>query len=177
MTHKKTAPRGGNGNAAHFNNQRDQYSPNLSPLESVLPLLTGARKNGDDYRANCPNPAHGDGSTKGTLAVSQGREGQLLLHCFSCADVRGILNGLGLELADLYPDRPKDMTPEGRNEARAAFKRSAWTAALGVLAYETTLIYECAKWLRDESAPLSDSDMLRLKVACNRIHSARETLQ
>lgn len=175
MTRQEKAPtrqrRGGEVNR----NRRSQYRPNLSPLESVVPLLTGVRKNGDGYRANCPNSVHE--RLKPSLALSEGREGQLLMNCFRCYDTRGILSSLGLEMADLFPDRPKDMTPEGRSEARAAFKRGAWMAALGVIVYEASLVFECGKWLRDERAPLSDGDMTRLKVACNRIHSAREVLQ
>ena len=45
-----------------------------------------------------------------------------------------LTQSLGLEVADLFPQRITDTTPEGRTATREAWRQSGWAAALAVLA-------------------------------------------
>jgi hypothetical protein len=137
----------------------------LSRLESV-------RRSGSGWRANCPNT---HSKARGSLSVTEGEDGPILLSCFACHDTPAILRTLGLELADLFPERIKDPSPEARRAAREAFKRHAWTAALGVLGREAFIVLIAARDLLDGYV-LSVSDMERLVMAETRICRAREVL-
>lgn len=139
----------------------------------LLSRLEGVRQHGNGWRANCPNPVHS--SVKGSLAITETNDGTVLLRCFACHDVSGILGAVGLELADLFPERIHDPSPEARQRAREAFKASGWKAALGVLAHEATVVEVAAHELVDGNE-LSRDGHARLLVACQRIQAAREVL-
>lgn len=66
----------------------------LSRIKKVPPSRNGK------YMVCCPN--HDDRSP--SLAVSEGDEGQLLLHCFAGCEVYDIVESVGLTLSDLFPD-------------------------------------------------------------------------
>lgn len=108
---------------------------NGDPLQRLLDRLPGVQKSGKGYRSMCP--LCGGKSRK--LALREGETGAILLHCFSCGDPVGILAAIGLSLADLYPERIRDASPEARRDARQAFKQTAWGAALNILTREATL--------------------------------------
>ncbi|MBS0464770.1 MAG: hypothetical protein JSS03_07245 [Proteobacteria bacterium] len=146
----------------------------LRPVDRLLPLLRDVHVvSRDSWRASCPN---GHQRLKDSLAITEASDGRILLHCFACNDVRGILAAVGLELTNLYPERIRDPSPEARAAAREAFKRSAWRAALGVLAREATVV-ACAAGMIRQGQVLSADDDERLAQAIERIHAAQEVLQ
>lgn len=139
----------------------------------LLSRLRGVRATGpSSWRADCPN---GHQHARGSLAVSVADDGRVLLTCFACHDTPAILAALGLELADLYPERIRDPSPEARQRAREAFKRDGWRAALGVLGRESTCVLVAAGMLAHDE-PLSADDHERLALAVERIGDAREVL-
>lgn len=139
----------------------------------LLSRLDGVRRAGPGWRANCPNPAHS--KARGSLSITEADDGRILLACFACHDTPAILGALGLELADLFPERIKDASPEGRRAAREAFKRASWTAALPVLAREAFVVLLAARdVLAGKALPSGDVD--RLAAAVDRIERAREVL-
>jgi hypothetical protein len=138
----------------------------------LLNRLQGVRRAGDGWRADCPN---GHARARGSLAVCEADDGRVLLHCFACQDTTGILRGLGVTLAELYPERLHDPSPEARGAARKAFKRHAWTAALGVLGREAKIAALAAHDLMNGRV-LDASDCGRLALAAQRIEAAREVL-
>jgi hypothetical protein len=141
--------------------------------EPLLSRLQHVRASGpSSWRADCPN---GHSHARGSLAITQADDGRVLVHCFACSDVRGILAAVGLELADLFPERIRDPSPEGRRASREAFRRSAWKAALGVLGREACVVNAAAGWLRQRK-PLDDADYERLLLACSRIDQAKVVL-
>lgn len=139
----------------------------------LLPRLHNVRGTGpNSWRADCPN---GHQHARGSLAITQGDDGRVLAHCFACSDTHGILAAVGLELADLFPERIKDPSPEARRAAREAFKRNAWAAALRVLSREACVVNAAAGWLQQRKE-LTDDDYSRLVLASTRIDQAREVL-
>lgn len=139
----------------------------------LLTRLEGVRRSGAGWRANCPNPVHKH--ARGSLSIAEADDGRVLLSCFACHDTPAILQELGMEMADLFPMRIKDTTPEGRRAAREAFKRSSWAAALGVLGSESRIVVLAARDVLSGAA-LSADDMARLALAEGRIRRAREVL-
>lgn len=138
----------------------------------LLSRLHNARRSGDGWRADCPN---GHSKSRGSLSITQADDGRVLLHCFACSDVHAILSAVGLELTDLFPERIKDPSPEARQRAREAFKRSSWAAALRVLGREATVVLAAARILRQGHA-LTAEDNERLTLAMQRIGDARGVL-
>lgn len=141
-----------------------------SPVETLLARLRNVRRYGDGWRADCPN---GHRNARGSLSVSVADDSRILAHCFACNDTPGILAAVGLELADLYPERIRDPSPEARQRAREAFQRNGWRAALGVLGREAMVVLAAAGELGQGRA-LSAEDSARLTLAANRIDNARE---
>jgi len=143
----------------------------VGPVELLLARLEGVRKSGSGYVARCP--AHKDRTA--SLSVCEGRDGRALVKCFAGCEVPAVIHAVGLELADLFPQRIPDTTPEGRAASRVAWQQSGWAAALGVLARESTIVIIAARTLADGRA-LDAEDHARLLLALERIEGAREVL-
>lgn len=139
----------------------------------LLSRLQGVRQHGKGWRADCPN---GHSKARGSLAVTETDDGSVILHCFACGDTPGVLRALGIKLADLFPVRAKDASPEGRKAAADAFKRNAWGAALGVLDRESTVVLIAANDIHAGKA-LALADVARVGLAAQRIAQAREVLR
>jgi hypothetical protein len=134
-------------------------------------ILRGRLRHVRGSRADCP--ACG---SHGALSFHQGENGAALVTCFSCHDTPGVLAAVGLELADLFPERIRDDTPDGRRAARQAFKQTAWAAALRVLGREATTLLAAAGMIK-RRATLTDHDIERVRIASQRIQQAQEILQ
>jgi hypothetical protein len=136
----------------------------------LLDRLDGVRRSGRGWIARCP--AHADRSA--SLSIAEADDGRVLVHCFAGCDVTDALAAVGLTLADLFPDRVRDDSPEGRRAARAAFRETCWRAALGVLACESAVVLAAANAIARDL--LTPDDSARLALAVQRIQSAREVL-
>jgi hypothetical protein len=98
-----------------------------------------------------------------------------LVKDFAGCAVHEILSAIGLELADLFAERVPDASPAGRSEAREAWQRSGWAAALNVLSREATIVLVAAHMLASGDS-LQSADLARLQLASDRIEGAREVL-
>ncbi len=141
------------------------------PADLLLSKLEGVRKSGGGHVARCP--AHADRSA--SLSVCEGRDGRALVKCFAGCELLAIVHAVGLEVADLFPQRIADTSPEGRAAAREAWRQSGWAAALGVLSREASVVLVAAHALADGRALAAD-DHARLLLAVERIEGAREVL-
>lgn len=144
---------------------------NPASVDVLLARLEGVQRSGKGWRARCP--ACGGQSRK--LAISEGTDGVLLLHCFACNDTAAILAAIGLTISDLFPRRIRDVSPEGRRAAQQAFKQTAWAAALGVVGREVKVVSIAAHDLA-AGLVLNAADTDRLALAIDRIDTAREVL-
>jgi len=71
-------------------------------INTFLSYLDKVRKNGTDkWMAVCPS--HADRSP--SLAIKEGDDGRILLHCFAGCSAEEITGALGLKLTDLFPDK------------------------------------------------------------------------
>ena len=145
---------------------------NASPSTLLLPRLGGVVTTGRGWRSRCP--AHGGKSA--SLAITEGENGTLLLHCFAGCQVHDVLAAVGLRVGDLFVRRDlRGMTPSERGQLRQAALLPRWRAALDVLATEATVLLIAACQLGD-GEPLDDTDLSRLRMAAVRVFDAAEVL-
>lgn len=146
---------------------------NIDPSQQLLGRLEGVITTGKGWRARCP--AHGGKSA--SLAIAQGDNGTLLLHCFAGCQVHDVLAAIGLQVGDLFVRRDlQSMSSVERSQLRQAALLPKWRAALDVLATEASVVLVGARQLTD-GAPLDDIDLVRLRVAALRIFDAQEALR
>ena len=70
--------------------------------ETILSRLEKVRKSGPGRWVACC-PAHADKSP--SLAVRELDDGRVLLHCFAECATEAVLDAIGLEFDDLFPER------------------------------------------------------------------------
>lgn len=81
-----------------------------SPVQNVLDRLKGVRQDGAGWKALCP--AHDD--RRPSLKLDVAPDGKVLVHCFAGCRTEDVVRALGLEMADLMPDRPHPGKRNGR---------------------------------------------------------------
>ena len=72
-------------------------------MNSILSRLNGVKPCGNGWKALCP--AHDD--QKQSLHVSEGKDGRILAYCHAGCSINDICQALGIELKDLFPQKPK----------------------------------------------------------------------
>ncbi len=82
------------------------------PVEAVLALLPDARPSGNGYSACCP--AHDDSNP--SLSISEGDDGQALLHCHAGCDPADVIAAISLEWRDLFPPSTKNRSPRAQRK-------------------------------------------------------------
>jgi hypothetical protein len=113
----------------------------MTPLESLLARLPGAKKTGNGWSARCP--AHDD--RRASLSIAQGDDGRALVKCHAGCDPSAILAAVGLKLADLFP--PKAGPTPNRNGQATAGGRTFATAEDAVAELERQHGQRSALWV------------------------------
>lgn len=72
-------------------------------VDALLGRLEGVKTAGP-FRWTARCPAHEDKNP--SLAIREAEDGRILVHCFAGCAVSSVVAAVGLELSDLYPDRP-----------------------------------------------------------------------
>lgn len=126
----------------------------LSRLENVK--RTGAGR----WIARCP--AHDDG--RASLSIREIEDGRILLHDFAGCSVEDVLSAVGLNMADLFPERE---IQHGKLERRP------FPAAdvLRCVSFEALVVAMAAQNIANGKT-LSDPDMARLRLAAGRLQAA-----
>ena len=114
------------------------------PVEDLLSRLQGVKGNGKGWTARCP----GHEDKQNSLSISMGQDGRVLLHCFSGCKTPDIIARIGLEMQNLFTEKPKN-------------KRESITVA--ELAADKGLPSEYLKELRVvDQADLHDNKFIRI---------------
>jgi hypothetical protein len=78
----------------------------LSPIDRLLGLLDRVKATGPGtWLASCPTANHRHGDRSRGLSIREGDEGRVLVHCHGGCSVHEVLGEIGLQLADLFPQR------------------------------------------------------------------------
>ena len=134
----------------------------MSNLNTVLSRLEKVQRIGNDrYKAICP--AHDDRSP--SLAIKDD-EGKLLLHCFGGCETLDVLSAIGLDFANIMPDK---VTGNFKKDKKPFYAMDI----LGIIKFEATLTYIYASDMAKGLA-LSSADKERLLLAASRINHAYE---
>lgn len=142
------------GVAAGINSHSDYNTHDI--LNEVTSRLKGViKRHNGGMLAFCPS--HDDRKGR-SLAVSEGREGQILLHCFAGCSVHEITGAIGLNAADLFP------RTESKYDPRTRSYFSDWQI-LSTLQHDATVVLIAARWmLAGHALPESDIDFLSKAV-------------
>ena len=126
----------------------------LSRLDRVKRTGTGR------WQARCP--AHDDRGP--SLSVRELDDGRVLVHCFAGCSVQEVVGAIGLDLGDLFPEKPLE---HGRHE------RKPFPAAdvLRAIAFEALVVAAAGSSLLAGQA-FTNTDRERLGVAVARINAA-----
>ena len=134
----------------------------MSNLNTVLSRLEKVQRIGNDrYKAICP--AHDDRSP--SLAIKDD-EGKLLLHCFGGCETLDVLSAIGLDFANIMPDK---VTGNFKKDKKPFYAMDI----LGIIKFEATLTYIYASDMA-KGLTLSGGDKERLLLAASRINHAYE---
>jgi hypothetical protein len=133
-------------------------------LENLLSRLEGLKARGPDrWIARCP--AHADRSP--SLTIRDLGDGRILLHCFAGCEVLHVLQAIGLDFADLYPERLPGHVHRGIAKPFSSLD------ALRCLTQESAVIAFAASDIV-AGKTLTDTDLERVATAAGRIASALE---
>ena len=131
----------------------DHCNDNLIEITSRLKGVI--RRHNGGILAFCPN--HDDRKGR-SLAVSLGRENQILLHCFAGCNIHEITGAIGLNPADLFP------RTESRYEPQTRSYFDEWKI-LSALQHDAIVVLIAARsMLTGKALPESDIDFLSKAV-------------
>ena len=134
----------------------------MSNLNTVLQRLDKVQRIGNDrYKAICP--AHDDRSP--SLAIKDD-DGRLLLHCFGGCETLDVVSAIGLNFADIMPDKAEGNFKKDKKPFYAM-------DILGIIKFEATLTFIYASNMA-EGLTLTSEDRERLLLATSRINHAYE---
>lgn len=130
----------------------------LSRLGKVKPAGPGR------WLALCP--AHDD--RKPSLSIKETADGIVLVRCWSGCTAAEVVSAAGLDMADLFPEKPTDARRERRPFPAADVLRA--------LSFETMIVAVAAADM-SKGKTLKPVDLERLGLAASRIRAAAEEFQ
>lgn len=135
----------------------------MSAVDELLSRLQRVKRTGPGrWIASCPTREDRHPS----LAIRELDDGRILVHDFGGDDVASIMAAVGLDLADLFPERP------GQFASRVARPFSA-SDVLALVSFESSVaVMVCSDVLRNKA--VSEVDFNRLLTAAQRLADAAE---
>lgn len=158
----------GAGRSVEAGGHRRAKATATPPIETVLVRLDGVvETRPGEWRAFSPGQENRKGRA---LAIKEGDDGRVLLHDFAGRDVREILDAIGLEFGDLFP---QDYRAPNRQRREMAWKPSISPRdALQVLSVESLVIFILGRQVADLE-DVTREDYLRCREAVRRIQAVR----
>lgn len=133
-------------------------------VETLLNRLTKVKRNGNgSWMACCPN--HADKTA--SLAIKDLDDGRVIINCFAGCDTYSILNSVGLDWADLMPEK---LDGQVYKPIKQLFNSSD---ALRIVRFETQIVLYAA-FKVSKGQPINEEDLERLKLSMQRINKAME---
>jgi len=131
-------------------------------VDTILSRLSKVRSTGKGTWLACC-PAHNDKTPSLTLRALD--DGRILLHCFSGCDAVDVVQSIGLEMTDLFPERLGEFKPVAQPFSALDVLR-ALRRESGVLAIAVAHVAE--------GKPLHVEHKARIDLAAERIADAVE---
>jgi len=129
-------------------------------IDNVLNRLGKVKQTGaDQYVACCP--AHEDKSP--SLSIRFLPDGRILMKCFAECSINEVLDAMGLNFRNLFPEKLGELKPIRR--------RISPTTALEVIYFEGLVIQTTARMIINKES-LAEKDYVRVTTAFMRINSA-----
>ncbi len=133
-------------------------------IETLISRLDGVKETGHGkFLSRCP--AHDDRSP--SLAIKDGDDGRVLIHCFAGCETEDVLSALGLTFSDVMPERI------GQDHSyKPVRNRISPRDALATLDHESLVVAIIGADIL-EHKEIDDETWDRLGIAVNRINTTR----
>jgi hypothetical protein len=138
----------------------------MTQVEQLLSRLARVKGRNGSWTACCP--AHDD---KGpSLAVREGEDGRVLLHCFAGCETAAVLGALGMDMTDLFPpdSKRRDYPAEGKPSMKPAFFASD---LMRIIHFEA-LVVQIVAFDIAHGKPTNEETRERMLTAYQRIDEA-----
>lgn len=142
----------------------------MSAAESLLSRLSRVQEIGNGrWKASCPGPLHEKGDRNPSLSIRELPDGTLLVKCHAGCPTAALLDMIGLELADLFPE---PMEPR-KAQPRLAFNlREALPVMIHEVGVVTMAVSDIVK-----GEKLSREDLTRVAQAGGRLNSIMDQIR
>jgi hypothetical protein len=138
----------------------------MTPIERMLSMLTKVKGRNGSWTARCP--AHDD---KGpSLAVREGEDGRVLLHCFAGCETANVLGAIGMDMTDLFP--PDSKRREYPVEGKPSMKPAFFASDLMRIIHFEALVVQIVAFDIANSKPVNEETRERMLTAYQRIDEA-----
>lgn len=135
-------------------------------IDNLLNRLRKVKATGrGTYIACCP--AHEDRSP--SMTIRDCGDGRILMHCFGGCDTTSILEAIGLEFGDLFPEQEHALFQKAK-PIRRAFNAND---VLALVQFEARLVALAALNI-SHGMVLTTEDMARVLLAAERLNEAAE---
>lgn len=115
-------------------------------------------------------PAHNDKNP--SLAITQTDDGRILLKCFGGCSAQQVVEAVGMDLTDLFPNDNNINYLKANNQGNKPVRRPFYaTDLLKIIQFEA-LITSIAAFDLSQGREVSTEDRKRLKTAVSRINEA-----
>jgi hypothetical protein len=133
----------------------------MTQVEQLLSRLARVKGRNGSWTACCP--AHDD---KGpSLAVKEGEDGRILMHCFAGCNVSDVLGALGMDMNDLFP-------PKTFDGIRPAIKPAFFASDLMRIIHFESLVVQIVAFDIAKGKPVNEETRERMLTAYERIDEA-----
>ena len=133
-------------------------------LDTLIARLDGVKETGPGkYLSRCP--AHDDRSP--SLAIKDGDDGRILVHCFAGCETEDVLSAIGLTFSDVMPERIGS-----DHSYKPVRNRISPRDALATLDHESLVVAIIGADILDHKE-VDESTWGRLAAAVQRINSTR----